>query len=185
MRFSAYKLGQYAGQLTPRLRKLGQAAAADDMAARLYRAISRAETGSEKDPFIRTRYRPKGGSTAYGPAQVTNGLFQDFLTGHDFKDAFSTDERNYLRRALAQASKFRWYGNEPNKAGYHPMYDYGGAGELANAADRAMYQQVVTKGIGRMLKKYPTPEALALRWRDRTPQQDPRWYGEFRKALGE
>ena len=40
----------------------------------------RAETGSEKNPFIRTRHAPEKGSTAYGPMQITGTTLRDFLT---------------------------------------------------------------------------------------------------------
>lgn len=43
-------------------------------------AIEQAETGSEKNPFIRTRHAPEKGSTAYGPMQITGTTLRDFLT---------------------------------------------------------------------------------------------------------
>ena len=46
----------------------------------IYKAISFAETGGEKNPWIRTNSIPKSGkgSTAYGPVQITGSLLDDY-----------------------------------------------------------------------------------------------------------
>ena len=45
-------------------------------------AITQAETGGENDKFIRTKYAPKGGSTAYGPMQITATTLGDMVNRH-------------------------------------------------------------------------------------------------------
>jgi len=46
-------------------------------ADRAYKAFVAAETG-DPEAFIRTKYAPAGGSTAYGPAQLTKRKLQDY-----------------------------------------------------------------------------------------------------------
>lgn len=40
----------------------------------IYKGLSYAETGGEENPYIRTKVIPKGGSSAFGPVQITKGL---------------------------------------------------------------------------------------------------------------
>jgi hypothetical protein len=61
----------------------------------VYEAIAEAETGGEPNAWIRTRYAPAQGSTAYGPVQLTKSLAKGYL---DFKHHLFTDEeKEYLK----------------------------------------------------------------------------------------
>ena len=110
---------------------------------RRMKAVAQVETGGEKDPFIRTRVAPEKGSTAYGPLQVTRTLAEKYRK--DRKHLFNKEELIYLNRFIKQGQDFAKYGKEPDKKGYHPRYEYGGAGDLTSKKDRAMYWQVMGK----------------------------------------
>ena len=163
--------------------ELGKAAGVQDNVSvqRLYKAIAAAETGGEKDPWIRTRVAPKKGSSAYGPLQLTKTLADDYL---ERKPIFSPQGTNYLQRFSTQGKKFLDYGREPNKPGYDPRYDYGGQGDLRTTADKADYGRVVKAILGSMLKEYGSPEKVLTRWRGKSEKQDPRYYKRFRAAYG-
>ena len=151
-------------------------------------AIQRAETGSEKDPFIRTRYRPKGGSTAYGPGQITGQTLRDFNTRHPGE---FTEVKDYMGTLIDQSREFARYGAEPNKPGYEARFDYGGSGNPA-AKDPEKYN-VVQRGVLRGMAKdlfgeIPSEltkdqrERLVTRYRGATRTQDPRYFKEVDKS---
>ena len=56
-------------------------------------AIAQAETGSFKNKFIRTTHAPTGGSTAYGPMQITGQTLKDMYARHpkNFPDTKYTE----------------------------------------------------------------------------------------------
>ena len=158
----------------------------------LYRALSAAETGSFKNPWIRTvaRNTPKG-STAYGPGQLTNTLAADYA--NRYPHIFDKQELEYLRRYQEQAKKFNYHGRrklptglEPAVKGYDARYDYGGAGDLGtNPADQKAYQAVTQKIIQQIYqdKAKGDVNSFVKAWRGRPEQQDPEYYRQFRKAL--
>ena len=111
----------------------------------LYNAIFKSEfRGLNRfNPFIRTNTAPKGGSSAYGPLQITNGLMKsakDQMT-------LTTAETDYVERFIEQGEKFLKFGREPNIQGYEKKYDYGGEGDLTSSRDKALYKQVGKKLI--------------------------------------
>ena len=111
---------------------------------RLYESINAAEfRGLSRfgDDFIRTRVRPKGGSTAYGPLQITTGLMRSAKSQLNL----NKPERQYVERFIDQGEKFIKYGNEPNRTGYEKRFDYGGSGELTSDLDKQLYKQVAKK----------------------------------------
>lgn len=128
----------------------------------LMEAIAQVETGGESDPFVRTRVTPKGGSTAYGPLQVTKTLVDAYLRNRS--DIFTPEEVEYLERFQEQAEKFNEFGNEPDKEGYDARYDYGGQGELNSEADRNMYWQVFSKMFTDTVEGSKDLETVAKRW---------------------
>lgn len=131
---------------------------------RLFAALAVAETGGEKDPFIRTRVRPKRGSTAYGPVQITRNTAKDLRDR--YRKQWSNDEIKYLDRLVEQGDKFAHFGNEPKRAGYDPRYDYGGAGDLTSPADREMYERVARRMIQILYKEQGGNAAKFVeRWR--------------------
>lgn len=118
----------------------------------LYKAITEAEhqgfLGTEGyDPWIRTKHAPKGGSSAFGPVQLTGGkgsMMANVAGGYSDIGA-TPEELEWIKgRYLPQASKFLHYGKEPEKEGYDPKYDYGGMGDFTED-DKSMYENVAKK----------------------------------------
>jgi len=109
----------------------------------LYESIYAAEFRGvdRKRPFIRTRYAPKDGSSAYGPLQITMSLMRDARNQMNLSDS----ESKYVDRFIEQGRKFLEFGREPDKPGYQKRYDYGGEGDLTSANDKRMYQRVGKK----------------------------------------
>lgn len=109
----------------------------------IYEAIAEAETGGEPNAWIRTRYAPAQGSTAYGPVQLTKSLAQGYL---DFKHhIFNSEEKEYLKEFVRQGELFAKYGKEPDLAGYDAKYDYGGSGHLDTRVAKRQYEAVCKK----------------------------------------
>ena len=114
------------------------------VADKLYDAINAAEfRGLSRfgSNFIRTRHAPKGGSSAYGPLQITTGLMR--IARNQLK--LNKRETAYVERFIKQGELFLKYGNEPDREGYQDKYDYGGKGDLSGSADRKLYEQVGKK----------------------------------------
>lgn len=129
----------------------------------LYVALAYAETGGERNPFIRTRVQVPGGSTAYGPVQITGTLGADFL--ERYRGLFDREETWYLERFLRQADLFRKYGNASHEYGYNRRYDYGGSGHLDTAYDKWLYRRVALKMIEVLYREQGSLDAFIRRWR--------------------
>ena len=112
---------------------------------RLYDSIFKAEFSplTRFKPFIRTRHSPKGGSSAYGPLQITTGL----MKSAESQLTLTKKEKDYVRRFINQGEKFLEFGNEPDREGYEKKYDYGGEGDLTTNSDKRLYKQVGKKLI--------------------------------------
>ena len=118
----------------------------------LTKGLRNAETGGEENPWIHTRHSPPGGSSAYGPLQLTQKTVSDFYNRHpeifegtgDFYDKFS-----------GQANKFLRYGNEPGLEGYRERYDYGGRGDYHDDESFRKSYNTVAK---RILRKKLGPD---------------------------
>ena len=117
----------------------------------LYDAITQAEhqgfLGTEGyDPWIRTKHQPKGGSTAFGPVQMTGGkgsMMANVAGGYTDVGA-SPEELDWIKqRFLPQAQNFIDYGGEDMEEGME-HYDYGGRGDFG-AQDKIMYEKVAKK----------------------------------------
>lgn len=119
-----------------------------DLGDKLYSSFSEAETGGEVDPFTRTTVYGSG-SSAYGPAQLTKILAEDYLK----KNIWTEEERLYLNKFIGQGELFlKWGGRDMPEGGIDPetgedvsRYDYGGSGDLTSEYDKAIYEQVVKK----------------------------------------
>ncbi|EHY6648639.1 hypothetical protein K4M64_004537 [Salmonella enterica] len=113
---------------------------------RFYKSIASAETGGLPDPFIRTK-APEGGkpSTAYGKAQITKKLVDDFRSRNS--KIFTKSELDYLDRLSEQGSQM--LAASPDD----PVYGYGAPGVLNTPEDRKLYDQVAVKMLDFMLKK--------------------------------
>ena len=124
-----------------RLKGLAQVSQDMDQTDRLYAAFKNAETrGLEgKDAFIRTNANlAPGGSSAYGPVQITGTLVQDMMD----RGVIPDDLKDYSNRFLDQSKLFLKYGNEKDLEGYDPKYDYGGSGHLTTEQDQADYNRL-------------------------------------------
>jgi hypothetical protein len=122
----------------------------------VYAAFTRAETGGSKDKFIRTQYRDApGGSSAYGPAQITMGLALEHRNNN--AKNFTKEELAYLDRFIEQGKNFLTYGNVDNLPKNKQKYDYGGKGDLGTkVADKEMYARVATKMLGHIWGTIPS-----------------------------
>lgn len=159
-----------------------------DCYGELCAALQQAETGSEKNPWIRTKFRPKGGSTAYGPGQITGQTLRDFNTR--YPQNFS-DVSDYMKDLISQSEQFAKYGNEPKKKGYDAKWDYGGTGNIL-LKDSEKYNKVqrgvlmgMAKDIFKTIPENLTAEQreqLVTRYRGATRTQDPRYFGVIDKA---
>ena len=170
-----------------------------------YGAISYAETGGEKDPWIRTTARPKynpktgkyvGSSTAYGPAQLTVGTARHYMNA--YKDTFKPMQK-YMDRFIEQGELFKKHGMMKGQPWFDPKYDYGGSGTLGTGIDRKYYQALVQRvmslqekeQLGRMGKN-PAFHMLLRRkiqaWRGVPESEDPAYYArvyEYLSRLGD
>ena len=156
---------------------------------KLFDAVAVAETGGEEDPFVRTRFAPEEGSTAYGPVQITATLASDYLKRKS--NLFTREEKDYLKRFLSQAKLFNKYGREPDKEGYDSRYDYGGSGDLTSDQDRALYRRVAEKMLADVYKRNNGNLDKTLKeWRfgassKETLRSDPRYFKKIKLALGD
>ena len=147
----------------------------------LYNAISSAEFRGTEPSFIRTKHsEAEGGSTAYGPVQITSTLMGEKRGELNL----TIDEDKYVDRFLEQGRRFNKYGNEPDLPGYDPKYDYGGAGDLTSEQDQELYRSVAEKLINLMWReKDEDIESFLERWRGVPRQQDEDYYKAFDKSL--
>ena len=176
---------------------------------RAYKAITRAETGNEKDPNIRTKLKAGAGSAAYGPAQMTLGLIKNALEKGSLRDQMEDEGLiGYLEDLENQAQLFLLHGGGKKKGKvdekqipvyekylgrkltedekkYDPKYDYGGSGHLA---DRGTEYEKVAKVLMQNIlnKKGMTREDFIKEWRwgatggkKRTRADDSRYFDEF------
>ena len=87
----------------------------------IYNVIKQIETGGIKgNKFVRTGLsKTKGGSTAFGPLQMTRSAWVDLKKNSSLTKA----ERNLADKLIDQADSFNKYGNEPDKEGYDERFD--------------------------------------------------------------
>lgn len=123
---------------------------------KLYNAITKVENNGRNHHFQRTNIKPTwngkkwvGGSTAYGPAQITGTLMRDQLARYP-NEQYVKDNVGYINRFVQQSDNFNKYGMTPKAAGYHKRYDYGGAGDLTSPEDMHTYHKVGLGIVNRM-----------------------------------
>ena len=114
-----------------------------DVRTILRRGIAMQESGGEEDPWTRTRLsKTLGGSTAYGPLQITGSTLDD-LTDEQLElkglSKLTDSEKKLIKKLKDQAKKFNEYGNEQDKEGYDSRYDYGGSGEGLTSEEKSTY----------------------------------------------
>ena len=152
----------------------------------LYRAVAEAETGHLGDPvnagsrFIRTQHAPEGGSSAYGPVQLTNTLLRDM---RERNPQLIEPYSDYASRFLEQGEQFLRYGQNPEMEGYHPKYDYGGMGDLAAEQYREPYREMNQAILGHLQNRYGGARGALEHWRGEPPSEDQRWWDTVRQQL--
>lgn len=158
----------------------------------MWSAVTKAETGSEKDPWIRVHDRnaPKEGSSAFGPAQITRDLMVRYQD-EKYKDLFEPHEAKFLDKMIEQGNKFLKHGRMKGKLdGYNPIYEYGGKGDLIKTdRDKKLYKSVVQKIMKQHLVENNGDIEKAIKeWRygkkDMNRKYDDRYYKIVSDYLG-
>jgi len=153
----------------------------------LQRGIAVQETGGEEDPWIRTNLKDTpGGSTAYGPLQITGKTLDD-LTDKQLEikgiSKLSDAEKELVKKLKKQSRQFAKHGNEQDKDWYNPRYDYGGTGDALTENEKKTYWKLGNK-LFRLKAAYRnfnpddlTPEELSIVVGD--------WYGKDKEYTNE
>ena len=176
----------------------------------IYDAYQFAETGSYDNPWIRTTDRgQEGGSTAYGPVQITKGLLENY---RDNESAIYNQHSNVGDKLINQANLFNYYGNESHDIPVHPKhdswmykgimglqdmlggegihesYDYGGQGTRMNSGLQSEYKDFAQAMMMDMWNKNKNKENPVQNfiesWRGETIDEDPDYYKRFNTYLG-
>jgi len=158
-------------------------------------SFQKAETGGNKDPWIRTTAsNAKGGSSAYGPVQLTRSLVSEYSKNNPkvIEDAGLSE---FAIKYMDQADEFLIHGNNEGKIDfYDPNYDYGGKGHLYGAEDQESYSKLTKVLMGDLwekAKKTKDPvENLIKYWRwgekdakIKNRETDPRYFKDFYDKL--
>tara|TARA_R100001129_G_scaffold32610_1_gene21869 strand:- start:30 stop:800 length:771 start_codon:yes stop_codon:yes gene_type:complete len=117
---------------------------------KIYDVIEQIETGGLTNKFIRTKLsKTKGGSTAFGPMQMTRSAFVDLKENSNLTRA----ERNLADKLIRQADSFNKYGNAPDKEGYDKKFDYGGTGVGLTNEEKQIYTNLANKFLDLKAKR--------------------------------
>lgn len=158
-------------------------------------SFQKAETGGIKDPWIRTTAKDtKGGSTAYGPVQLTRGLVDQYAKTNPkiIEDAGLTD---FAIKFMDQGDEFLTHGNNEKKIDFfNPNYDYGGKGHLYGSQDQENYSKLTKTIMGDLWQKArktkdPVENLIKYwRWGEKDSKvkdrgSDPRYFKEFYSQL--
>ena len=147
---------------------------------KLFRAIQKAETGSISNPWIRTRYQPKGGSTAFGPVQITKSLITTAIQNHS---DFYKRHKDFIDKYIKQGDLFAKYGAEDMVPGYE-RYDYGREGDLTSPEDKREYMKMAYDLMNIILKEsHYDLQTFIKNWRGVKRQADPRYYNIIESEL--
>ncbi|EGJ3141394.1 hypothetical protein IGV50_004418 [Salmonella enterica subsp. enterica serovar Newport] len=141
-------------------------------ALNLYEGVKEAETGNEPNPWIRTKSPESGVSTAWGPAQLTGTLAEDYLKNHP--EIFTPEELDYLDRFVIQADKFK------KAAKNDPKYGYGGTGDLTSEEDKKLYEQVNAKMMDHKYKSTNSLNKAVIGWRGKA--DDAKYFEKVKKG---
>ena len=142
----------------------------------LYKRFANAETkGFEDNPFIRTVAKnTQGGSTAFGPVQITLGLLRGVKSNMN-KYNFTPDEKRALEVFLEQGKLFSKHGNEKGKEWYDPDFDYGGMGFFSKTNKvynkeqketlKIRYKSITSKVMSEMKSRLKDADKVITEWR--------------------
>jgi len=156
----------------------------------LHRAFSGAETEAFKDPWIRTTAnKTKGGSTAYGPVQLTGSLVRNYM----LNKPEVIQDKDFANRYLQQSALFNKHGNNEGKiTSFDPSYDYGGSGSLNDESGQEGYSRLsrdIMSDLWRTAKTKKNPLNTMIKyWRwgegsDKTKKDDPEYFRRFYKHM--
>lgn len=147
-----------------------------------YHALSVPETGSEKNPWIRTRGKD---STAYGPVQMTATTVKDYYTRYPNK--FKGNEE-YVEKFLQQGEKFKQQMHSKD-----PTYGRGGVGELGSEEYHEPYMRMADAVFGGMrsdmerIKKMQSGSfdvgVMTQRWRGVPREKDERYFTQVEAGM--
>lgn len=148
---------------------------------RVYSSIAVPETGGEANPWIRTKHRPEGGSTAFGPVQITGSLLKSYLK----KGLLSPESSKFASEImLPMYDNFAKYGAEPKKQGYRKEYDYGGSGLFDPELYGQAYENMAKEMMAIELKRNGGDiNKFIESWRGKKESEDKRYYAEFRRIF--
>lgn len=119
--------------------------------------IAQIETGGERNPFIRTKYRTAKGSSAYGPYQITYGLLKaslDTLPPKEVPYALMLLERQRISLLVGGKDKTKYIHNReglfysqqfgyPSVKAFLEDFDYGGTlGLASNESFKKSYERI-------------------------------------------
>ena len=158
----------------------------------IYNALAYAETGSFDDSWIRTiAENTPGGSTAYGPVQITGGLLTNYFNNES--DIYNNNKEigDLLRE---QAGLFNYYGNEENIP-LHPTHTQGFWNKPLFRHMGALYPTGIQddfdyggKGMGltdiQKVQYKDFAQDMIEAWRGVPEDEDPDYYKRFNTNLG-
>ena len=142
-----------------------------------YEALRHAETGSFRNPWIRTTGRPPEGSTAFGPVQITKKLGSD----PDYYNRLSQESQDFYADVLwPKQQLMARYGAKDMQPGYEE-YDYGQEANFS-PEDRVKYEKWAREMIALMSAKHSDVQGFAQGWRGKDATQDPDYFKRFNQA---
>ena len=139
----------------------------------IYKGLSYAETGGEENPYIRTKVIPKGGSSAFGPVQITKGLLNDVINRNLLSSESSKFAQDIMLPMQQQMLK---YGGKDMVAGKE-MYGYGETGGFDVKAYGEQYKTLANELIQIKLKEATDKQGkvnidkFLKRWRGKEPEK--------------
>jgi hypothetical protein len=140
----------------------------------MYEGLRNAETGSEKNGYIRTKSRPKNDiSTAFGPVQITRALAEG-----SNKNGYLKNSKGFYEKELKPRYDRMYKADDKDT-----RYTYGGDAEFDSAKhgqDYEMFAKEVMTGIADEAKH--NEDEFIKKWRGRDKSQDPKYYDKVSKG---
>lgn len=139
-----------------------------------YEGIKNAETGSEENPYIRTKSQPKNDiSTAYGPVQITGKLAEG-----SNKAGYLKNSKDFYEKEMKPRYD-RMKKADENDKDYH----YGGSAELDPAKHGQDYETMAKDIMTGIAKESGNDEnKFVEKWRGKSERQDPKYYQKVREG---
>ena len=141
----------------------------------MYAGLSNAETGGEKNPHIRTKVRTaKGGSSAFGPVQITGTLAK----GANKNKYLKKSKDFYEKEMKPRYDKMLYHGNMKGKIkDFDERYDYGGGAEFDEKKHGENYKtfaKEIMEGVAKEAKG--DDKEFIKKWRGASKEDDPKYY---------